>query len=310
MIVPAHNAEATLGRTIAALLAQEFDGSAEIVVVDDASTDGTAAVAEAAGVEVLRTQAQCGPGAARNAGVAAASGRLLAFTDADCEPGPEWLREGVAASDRGSDLITGAILPDPGSALGPFDRTLRVTGPSPLFESANLFVTRSLFERVGGFSRPERVPLSVEAGHFGEDAVFGWRAVRAGAQPRFVPEAIVYHAVFPRGPLAFIAERRRLRLFPWLLREIPELRAELPLGAFLSRRTARFDAALAGLLVALIARRRWPLALALPYLDQDLRRGAGPGPGRVRRSLVYAAGDLVGLASLLEGAVGARSPLL
>ena len=309
VVVPARNAAATIGRTIDALLGQDFEGSSEIVVVDDASTDETAAIAAARGLEPLSLEAQTGPSGARNAGVAAGSGRLLAFTDADCVPAPEWLRAGVEALRGGSDLVTGETLPDPEAVEGPFDRTLRITGPSPLFESANLFATRELFERVGGFARPEQIPLAVERGHFGEDAVFGWRALRAGADRRFAAEATVFHAVFPRGPRGFIDERRRLRLFPWLLRDVPELRAELPLRLFLSARTARFDLALAGVLAAAVSRRRWPLLLALPYLRSDLPYPPYRRSG-LRRNLAFLAADAVGLAALLRGSAETRSPLI
>jgi glycosyltransferase involved in cell wall biosynthesis len=307
VIVPAHNAEATIGRALAALERQQLDRPFELVVVDDCSTDATATIAEEWGARVVRTSHQQGPGAARNAGVAATSAQLLAFTDADCEPAPAWLRHGVAALEEGAELVTGPI--QPVREPGPFDRTLGVGGPSPLFESANLFATRTLFDRVGGFQRPPRLAISVESGHFGEDAVFGWRAVRSGARPTFAPEALVRHAVFARGPGAYIVERWRLRFFPMLIRELPELRAKLPGGVFLSRRTARFDLAVSGVLCAAATRRILPLAAAIPYYRRDL----GGQPWRrsvVRRNVPLLAGDLVGLAALIQGSIVHRRPLL
>src|SRR5690349_4692767 len=137
VIVPAHNARGTLRAALEALLAQRFDRSFELIVVDDCSTDDTAAIAEELGARVVRTPRQGGPAAARNAGVAATSASLLAFTDADCEPAPDWLRHGVAALEAGAEIVTGPI--EPVRTPGPFDRTLSVRGPSPLFESANLF---------------------------------------------------------------------------------------------------------------------------------------------------------------------------
>src|SRR5947209_3763212 len=58
----------------------------------------------------------------------------------------------------------------------------------------------------------------------GEDVWFGWRARRADARITFCPEALVHHAVIPRGARGYIAERARLRFFPPLARRIPELR--------------------------------------------------------------------------------------
>ena len=295
VIVPAQDAAATIGRTLAALAAQRVDSGFEIVVVDDGSSDATAAVAERAGARVVRQAKRAGPAAARNAGVTAARGRLLAFTDADCEPAPSWLAAGAAALGD-ADLVTGPIAPAPGVAVRPFDRTLRVTGPSPLFESANLFARRALFERVGGFERVRRVDI----GHFGEDALFGWRARRAGARVAYAPDALVHHAVFPRGARGYAAERARLRHFPALVAAAPELRGQLPAGVFLSRRTAAFDLALAGALAAAALRAPWPLLAAVPYARRHLR--AAP-----RTAAAYLAGDLVGAAALLYGSAAART---
>ena len=175
---------------------------------------------------------QGGPGRRPERRVAATDAAVIAFTDADCEPAPGWLREAVARSRDGADLVTGPI--EPVRPPGPFDRTLHVRGPSVLFESANVIVRRSLLDRIGGFERPARLDLAVEAGHFGEDVVFGWRAVRDGARVEFAPGAVVRHAVFPRDARGFIAERGRLRFFPMLLGEVPELRDSRPWRLFLS----------------------------------------------------------------------------
>lgn len=308
MVVPAHNAAETIGETLAALAAQDFDRPVEVVVADDCSSDATPAIAARSGARVVRLPQQEGPAAARNAAVASTSAGLLAFTDADCEPSPDWLRHGVAALEAGADLVTGPIEPlrDP----GPFDRTLNVSGPSPLFESANVFVCRALFDRLGGFRRPERLALTVEGGHFGEDVLFGWRAVREGARAAYAPQALVRHAVFPRGAAAYVAERWRLRFFPMLLRDAPELRSGLPLRIFLSPRTAAFDAAVAGLCTAAAARRAWPLAAAFPYVWSHLRGGQPWRRWVFRRNVAYVVGDAVGLAALLYGSLIHRRLLI
>lgn len=84
IVVPAYNATATLPATLASLLAQDFLDF-EIVVVDDGSTDATAACAAAFGDDRIRVvrQANRGLAGARNSGIAAARGRFVGFCDAD-----------------------------------------------------------------------------------------------------------------------------------------------------------------------------------------------------------------------------------
>ena len=82
VVIPAHNAERYLQRAVSSVRAQTL-AAAELVVVNDGSTDGTAAViADAGGNRVLETSFGHG-GLARNAGVEEASGRWIAFLDAD-----------------------------------------------------------------------------------------------------------------------------------------------------------------------------------------------------------------------------------
>ena len=317
VIVPARNSADTIERTLQALAVTDFAGSYELVVVDDDSTDDTAAVAERHGARVVRLAEQSGPAGARNAGIAATSAPLIAFTDADCTPTPGWLAAVVDALGD-ADIVTGPVLPDEGVDVGPFDRTLRLEEGSPRFETANLGVRRATAEAVGGFEpfapvdgRPEPgLRPRPDQGHFGEDVVFGWRAVRAGARRAFARDALVHHAVFPRDASGYVVERWRLRYFPALVREVPELRDTMPARVFLSRRTLRFDAALAGLALAAARRSPLPLALAVPYVRRDLRTWSPFTRNGLRENAARVAGDAVGLAALLRGAVSARRLLL
>ena len=92
VVVPAYNAAATIGDCVAALRRQTYDGPYELIVVDDGSTDGTAALARAAGATVLSAP-HGHAAAARNVGLRAARGPLICFTDADCAPHPDWLSQ-------------------------------------------------------------------------------------------------------------------------------------------------------------------------------------------------------------------------
>jgi glycosyltransferase involved in cell wall biosynthesis len=302
VIVPARDAEQTLPRTLAALASQRLDRSFEVIVVDDGSSDRTAAVAREAGVRVLSERAG-GPAAARNLGVEAASGELLAFCDADVFPAPGWLAAGVAALRR-AELVQGKVLPAPDAALGPFDRTIWVTFAPGLWEAANLFVRRGLFERLGGFEewlRPRRGKA------LAEDVWFGYRALRAGASWSFCAEALAHHAVFVRSPGAYAAERLRLRYFPAMAARAPELRRTfLYRRAFLNGRSARLDLALAGVGLALARRSTLPLAAVAPYaraLAAHARR-AQPHGAVAAADL---AADLLGLVALAYGSARYRS---
>lgn len=314
--MPARNATATISRLFAALDRSTFEKAWEVVVVDDASTDATADLAEAWGARVVRLEIQGGPATARNAGLAASRAPVVAFTDADCEPCPNWLSE-LDAALASADLATGPVLPAPGAGGGPFPRTLRITQESPLFETANLAVRRDVAERTGGFQAFAPVTgvrtglrPTVGEGHFGEDAMFGWKARRGGAQTVFVEAAVVHHAVFPRGHQGYIAERWRLRFFPSLVREVPELRSRLTLRFFLSRSSLLFDLAVAGAFTGAVTRRGWPMTVVLPYLQHRLSRRQAWRRSIARRNLALVVGDAVGLAALLRGSVAARRLLL
>ncbi|MBX6394670.1 MAG: glycosyltransferase family 2 protein, partial [Alicyclobacillaceae bacterium] len=81
LIIPAYNEEDRIGRVLdAALAARVFD---QVIVVDDGSTDRTADVAGARGVEVLRLPTNRGKGAAIEAGLTVARGEIIGLLDAD-----------------------------------------------------------------------------------------------------------------------------------------------------------------------------------------------------------------------------------
>src|SRR3712207_3634410 len=86
VVIPTWNRARLVCEAVASALAQGAEGSVEVVVVDDGSTDGTCdALASRFGdsVRVLRTEGRRGPGAARNLGVRASRGELIGFLDSD-----------------------------------------------------------------------------------------------------------------------------------------------------------------------------------------------------------------------------------
>ena len=119
VVIPAHNAAATLARALASVRAQTPPPD-EILVIDDASTDATGVVAANFGATLIRLRARAGAAAARNAGIAATTGEIVAFQDAD----DEWLPDKLA---RQLPLLAGAtfvacgarLIAEDGRDLGP-----------------------------------------------------------------------------------------------------------------------------------------------------------------------------------------------
>lgn len=308
VIVPARNAADSIGATLDALAGQQVDGGFEVIVVDDGSEDATVEVAESGPlpVRILR-QRRLGPGPARNRGATEAEAPVLAFTDADCVPAAGWLGEGLAAIGS-ADLVQGAIRPDPRTRRFPLDRTVWVDREAGLYETANLFVRRPLFDRIGGFDDW----LSVRIGKpLAEDLWFGWRARRAGARTAFCERALVHHAVFEVGIAEFVLERLRLAYFPAIVAKVPELRETLLYGRlFISSRTAAFDVAVCGAVVAAGTASLWPLAATLPYAWRLLRPALGWRRHAPKVALANLAADATGMAALLAGSVRNRTAVL
>jgi glycosyltransferase involved in cell wall biosynthesis len=107
-LVPAYNEAATIGEVLSRIAALDLDST--VVVVDDGSTDETAAIAEAAGAKVIR-QANQGKGAALRAAIAVAEGDIAVIQDADMEYDPAEVPELIEPIVRGSaDVVFGSRL--------------------------------------------------------------------------------------------------------------------------------------------------------------------------------------------------------
>jgi glycosyltransferase involved in cell wall biosynthesis len=91
IVVPAYNEAAYLGRALDSLLHQDYNGRYEVIVVDNNSTDGTAAIAAHYGVPVVK-EPQQGVCAARQRGAECARGEIIISTDADTTQPRDWLR--------------------------------------------------------------------------------------------------------------------------------------------------------------------------------------------------------------------------
>ena len=300
IVVPARNETGQVGNCVGALLAQDA-AVVEVTVVDDGSTDGTAAEAARAGARVVQAPpprpgtagkaATCAHGAA-----VAAGGRWLAFVDADVVLVPEALSRLLAAC-----LATGAaagsplarqrtrtwweelVLPELGLAVAErldLDAVADRDRPAAFLSGQCLLVRRDAYEAVGGFA--------AVAGSLVEDVALARRLKAAGhrLEVRLAPDLAAVRMYGRFGDL-----------WEGLAKNLAEVWGANP--GSLARQAAR---ALAGLApwLALAARPGAParrVAVAGGLLQLTVRAGgrlvAGADP---RFALAYPAADLVLLA--------------
>jgi glycosyltransferase involved in cell wall biosynthesis len=160
VVIPVHNRADLLEAALASVAAQTLP-PAEVIVVDDGSTDGSAAVAERFGATVLR-QPPGGVSAARNRGLAASSAPYVAFLDSDDEWEPGHLAA-LAAKAGGHSIVSTAALSTDGALIGSQSRVpLALTAADRLLWPDNPVVTsavlvdRALALEVGGFDEQLR----------------------------------------------------------------------------------------------------------------------------------------------------------
>ena len=194
VVIPAYNAESTIGQAVAKSIAQaKGPMEVEVVVVDDGSTDETAEVAESEGAKVIM-QENAGPAAARNRGWESASGNLICFTDADCIPSPGWLENLL---DGFTDLQVGAVagsyeVANTSSWLARWvhqeimERHKRMPPFIRAFGSYNVAIPRHVLQATGGFD-----PVYRRAS--GEDNELSYRIIKKGWRIAFRPQATVAH---------------------------------------------------------------------------------------------------------------------
>ena len=106
VILPARNEQGAVGDTVRRVL--ELHPRAQVIVVDDGSSDSTALLAEQAGANVLRRPYGMGNGAAVKAGARAADGDVLVFMDADGQHDPADIARLLERLDEGYDMVVGA----------------------------------------------------------------------------------------------------------------------------------------------------------------------------------------------------------
>jgi glycosyltransferase involved in cell wall biosynthesis len=154
VVVPVFNGERFLAETLASVCAQTY-APFELVVVDDGSTDGSAAVLRSFPQARCVSQPNRGVAAARNTGVEAARGELLAFIDQDDLWPADSLavRVGHLLAHPELDFVLSLVqfFLEPGVAKPDWVRPELLEQPAPGYNLGNMVVRRAAFERVGRF---------------------------------------------------------------------------------------------------------------------------------------------------------------
>lgn len=154
-IIPAHDEARLIGATLASITAaaDALGLAYEIIVVDDASGDGTAAVADRLGARVIRVEYRH-IAAARNAGARAAQGARFIFVDADTQVDAPLIRAALRALDEGAAgggctvRLHGPLAWHERVAASVAVAALRLARIAP---GCFQFCTRTAFEAVGGY---------------------------------------------------------------------------------------------------------------------------------------------------------------
>ena len=273
VVIPTFNRRVLLREVLESLFEQTLDvGRYEIIVVDNASTDGTEQMMAAlqmnapVALRYHRFQKDSGPARARNHGASLASGRVLAFTDSDCRADRNWLRAGISALTAQVAFVAGQVLHKPEQTVRFFSAVCHpTTRENQTYPTANIMYNRQLFLEMGGFD--ERLCFRtffdgkpVECA----DTDLAWRIREAGGKSTFVAEMIIYHEVPLKKPWIWIVDPFRLYSLPVLVKHHPQLRELFLFGRiFFRAENAFFYLALAALPLALL--HTGFLLLALPY---------------------------------------------
>ncbi|HEX6202961.1 MAG TPA: glycosyltransferase family 2 protein [Thermoanaerobaculia bacterium] len=219
VVVITRNRRASLARTLAGIARLDHP-SFEVIVVDNASTDGTREVVREAGVRYVFSAARNGISRTRQIGVEAARGEIVAMCDDDCVPEPDWLRRMIDrfAGDERLALVGGRVINVGFPGRRQFKGTSRLVGPNGLMEfvedpadaeffgNLNLALRRRAVEEVGGYD-----PF-LKAGREELDLAATLR--RSGWRTGYEPAAVVTHHFtgvnYKRGRLIYGAPLMRL----------------------------------------------------------------------------------------------------
>ena len=208
VVIPVRDRPDQLRRLLSAL-----EGMA-CVVVDDGSRDAarTRAVARCAGARLVALATNCGPSAARNAGLTQVGTPIVAFIDSDCIPGDGWLEPLLAHfADPMVAAVAPRIVPAPVTAPTSLSRYQAGHSSLDLGASAGLVCPMSRIPYVPSAAllvRRSTVDddLFDPALRGGEDVDVVWRLVESGWDVRYEPSSRVHHDG-PRSVVSWLGRR-------------------------------------------------------------------------------------------------------
>jgi len=205
VVIPARDAAETVGGVLEALAAQE-PAPAEVIVVDDASRDGTAAIAEQHGAKVVRVERSRSAGGARNRGWDEATGDVVVFLDSDAIPADGW----AAGLQRALEEFPDAVV----TCARTFTARTRWGWVAHLEFETPYLPQGEPGERptLSSFcmALPREAPLRWHESYGGEDGLFSVDALAAGYRLVFDPR---FHAVHDHRRETLADLRRQQRRF-------------------------------------------------------------------------------------------------
>ena len=213
LVVPARDRAAMVAKLLESVaLMDDLDRPAQVIVVDDASHDDTAAVARHHGATVITHPTPKGPGAARNSGLEAATTALVAFVDSDCVLRPGWLAPLLAHLDDPTVALVAPRIVAAHPSTHVVDRYEAARSPLDMGPLGGYVVPLTRIAYLPAAALLARVaPLRALGGFaaeltVGEDVDLVWRLHAAGWRVRYEPGATVAHS--HRTQLGQLLKRR------------------------------------------------------------------------------------------------------
>jgi glycosyltransferase involved in cell wall biosynthesis len=195
IIVPVYNGEKFIETCLESLKNQTFPTECyEVIIVDNGSSDKTIEIAKQYDVIIIK-EWQKGSYAARNAGIKIARGKINGFIDVDCIASDNWLEQAVRyfSSNPNAEILSGKVEFFPAINLtvwGYFDKNTFLDQGHSLktgtAKTANLFVKKTLFEKIGLFS---------DEFSSGGDVYWTAIAVQKGFIIHYEAAVIVFHPI-------------------------------------------------------------------------------------------------------------------